>query len=71
MPTSGLMGDIVLLAIVLMCTLALWVSYLAVAWIARRANQRDPALDALRTRLASGEIDEAEFQRLQSILQAH
>jgi uncharacterized membrane protein len=30
---------------------------------------RDPALDALRTRLATGEIDEAEFQRLRSVLQ--
>jgi uncharacterized membrane protein len=32
---------------------------------------RDPALDALRTRLASGEIDELEYQRLRSILQGH
>ncbi len=30
---------------------------------------RDPALDALRTRLANGEIDEAEFQRIRSVLQ--
>jgi len=30
---------------------------------------RDPALDALRTRLATGEIDEAEFERLRSVLQ--
>lgn len=30
---------------------------------------RDPAMDVLRTRLASGEIDETEFQRLRSILQ--
>jgi uncharacterized membrane protein len=29
---------------------------------------RDPAMDALRTRLANGEIDESEFQRLRSIL---
>jgi uncharacterized membrane protein len=32
---------------------------------------RDPAMDALRTRLATGEIDETEFQRLRSILQSH
>jgi uncharacterized membrane protein len=32
---------------------------------------RDPALDALRTRLAQGEIDELEYQRLRSILQRH
>lgn len=31
---------------------------------------RDPAMDTLRTRLAQGEIDEAEFQRLRSILQS-
>lgn len=31
--------------------------------------QRDPAMDALRTRLATGEIDETEFDRLRSILQ--
>jgi uncharacterized membrane protein len=30
---------------------------------------RDPALDALRTRLATGEIDEAEYQRLRAVLQ--
>jgi uncharacterized membrane protein len=29
---------------------------------------RDPALDALRTRLASGAIDEVEFERLRSVL---
>lgn len=29
----------------------------------------DPALDALRTRLANGEIDEIEFQHLRSVLQ--
>ena len=32
---------------------------------------RDPALDALRTRLAQGEIDELEYRRLHSILQGH
>ena len=31
---------------------------------------RDAAIDALRLRLAMGEIDDAEFQRLLSILQS-
>ncbi len=30
--------------------------------------QRDPALDALRTRLANGEIDDVEFERLRSVM---
>ncbi len=32
---------------------------------------RDPAIDALRTRLANGDIDEAEFERLRTVLQRH
>ena len=32
---------------------------------------RDPAMDALRTRLANGEIDDAEYQRLRTVLQGH
>ncbi len=32
---------------------------------------RDPAIDALRTRYARGEIDDAEFERLRSSLQRH
>lgn len=32
---------------------------------------RDQALDVLRLRLAQGEIDELEYQRLRSILQGH
>jgi uncharacterized membrane protein len=35
---------------------------------ANRSQQRDPALDALRTRFAAGEIDEAEYERLRSVL---
>jgi uncharacterized membrane protein len=34
-----------------------------------RAADRDPAVDLLRQRLAKGEIDETEFQRLRSALQ--
>jgi uncharacterized membrane protein len=31
----------------------------------------DPAMDTARARFASGEIDEAEFERLRSALQRH
>jgi uncharacterized membrane protein len=31
----------------------------------------DPAMDTLRTRLANGEIDEPEYERLRSTLQRH
>ena len=30
---------------------------------------RDPAMDALRTRLANGDIDEAEFERLRAFFE--
>jgi uncharacterized membrane protein len=32
-------------------------------------DDRDPAMDALRTRFAAGGIDQVEFERLRSILQ--
>jgi uncharacterized membrane protein len=61
----------VLLAIVLMC-------YAVIVSVARVLHRtmpattppRDPAMDVLRTRLANGEIDQAEFQRLRSVLQS-
>ena len=64
------------IAVVLVIVLLL---YALIVLIARTLHRfmpattppRDPALDALRTRLAQGEIDEAEFQRLRSILQSH
>jgi Predicted membrane protein (DUF2078). len=74
MPSVGILGLVypiaAFLLIVLFC-------YAAIVFVARTLHHvmpattppRDPALDALRTRLAQGEIDEAEFQRLRSILQ--
>jgi uncharacterized membrane protein len=62
----------VILAIVLVC-------YAVIVVVARALHRsmpattppRDPAMDAFRTRLANGEIDETEFQRLRSVLQSH
>jgi uncharacterized membrane protein len=33
--------------------------------------ERDPAMDVLRQRLATGDIDEVEYKRLSSALQGH
>ena len=61
----------VFFAIVLLC-------YAVIVSVARVLHRtmpattapRDPALDVLRTRLATGDIDETEFQRLRSVLQS-
>lgn len=67
-----------LLGLVLLVLIAL-LFYVLIVVVARTMHRfmpattppRDPALDALRTRLARGEIDELEYQRLRSILQRH
>ena len=61
---------------IVVVVLLLYALVVGLARIARRlvpasSSPRDPALDELRTRLASGEIDEREYQRLRSILQGH
>jgi uncharacterized membrane protein len=66
-----------LLGLVLLVAIAL-LFYVLIVVVARTMHRfmpaatppRDPALDALRTRLANGEIDELEYQRLRSILQS-
>ena len=71
MPSVGLVELLVIIAIFAL-------PILLIVAIARRGRPsvvaappvRDPALDALRTRLAAGEIDEAEYQRLRTTLQA-
>ena len=72
MPSPGPLELIIILAIIAIFVVPI---VLIVAFAARRpsvvvAPARDPALDALRIRLASGEIDEAEYQRLRATLQA-
>jgi uncharacterized membrane protein len=66
-----------LLGLVLLVLIAL-LFYVLIVVVARTLHRfmpattpHDPALDALRTRLAQGEIDELEYQRLRSILQRH
>ena len=74
MPSPGLVELIITLAII---AILLALPVLLIVVIARRVRPsvvaappaRDPALDALRSRLAAGEIDEAEYQRLRSVLQ--
>ena len=65
MPSIGPVELIIIAVIVAMFVL---VPYLLIKRIVQ-ANQGDTAIDALRTRLATGEIDQAEYERLRSILQ--
>jgi uncharacterized membrane protein len=74
MPSPGPLELIIILAIIAIFVIPI---VLIVAFARRgrpsvvaAAPMRDPALDALRTRLAAGEIDEAEYQRLRATLQA-
>jgi len=74
MPSAGPVELIIILAIIAIFVVPV---VLIVAFVRRGRPRavvappaRDPALDALRTRLASGEIDEAEYQRLRATLQA-
>jgi uncharacterized membrane protein len=60
--------------VVLVATVLIWIAIVAAAFVVARrlvARRRDPAMDALRARFASGEIDEAEYRRLRSVLQGH
>ena len=74
MPNVGPLELIIILAIIAIFV----VPIVLIVSFARRgrpsvvetAPARGPALDALRTRFASGEIDEAEYQRLRATLQA-
>jgi uncharacterized membrane protein len=74
MPSPGPLELIIILAIIAIFV----VPVVLIVAFARRARPsfvvaspgRDPALDVLRTRLAAGEIDEAEYQRLRATLQA-
>jgi uncharacterized membrane protein len=67
-------GVLELLAILAIAAIWLAIPIALIVLIRRRASATartaavDPALDALRSRLATGEIDEAEYLRLHSVL---
>lgn len=70
MPTVGpaevlLTGLPTLFWIVLVVALVVGIGRLVV----RRVRREDPAMDALRSRYARGEIDDAEYERLRTTLQ--
>jgi uncharacterized membrane protein len=74
-PAELLITTVVFIAVILAIVLICYAVIVSVARVLHRAMPatnppRDPAMDALRTRLANGEIEEAEFQRLRSILQS-
>ncbi|HEX3766032.1 MAG TPA: SHOCT domain-containing protein [Kofleriaceae bacterium] len=48
--------------------LSIVVLLVATGWPRSRISVRDPALDALRTRYAAGEIDEEEYQERLAVL---
>jgi uncharacterized membrane protein len=74
MPDVGVLELLVILAIF---AIVVALPVILIAAIVRRAQPsvvaappaRDPALDALRSRLAAGEIDVGEYERLRSVLQ--
>jgi uncharacterized membrane protein len=70
-------GDLLTIAGVLVVIVVFVIAaYAGIVLIARTMHRtmpattppRDPALDALRVRLASGEIGEAEYERLRATL---
>ena len=71
MPTPGLVELVVIAVILAMLVVP---TVLVIALLRRRQDptvgpRRDPAMDTLRDRFASGDIDEAEYERLRSVLQ--
>jgi uncharacterized membrane protein len=76
-PNVGIPEILVIVMIFAVMILIVAVAYALIVLLARALHgirpdpMRDPAMDALRTRLAKGEIDDREFERLRSVLQGH
>lgn len=60
---------VVIALVLLMYALVVLVARVLHRFMPATPGGRDPALDALRTRFASGEIDEVEYRHLRSVLQ--
>lgn len=74
MPNVGPVEIVIILVIFALMIVVPFALILGLARVLRRSGPAtpppgDPALDALRTRFASGDLDEAEFERLRSVLQ--
>jgi uncharacterized membrane protein len=71
MPTPGLVEilPIVIIAAMFIAPVVWVVRMWARQGSGRQATPSDPALDALRTRFANGDIDQTEYERLRSVLQ--
>ena len=75
MPNVGAPEVLVVIATFVVMILVVAAAYALIVLLARSLHgsasggSRDPAMDALRTRLANGEIDDREYERLRSVLQ--
>ena len=67
--------ELIVMVLIAMIWVAVPVSIVVLLVRANRARNvgptSDPALDALRVRLARGEIDDREYERLRTVLQGH
>jgi uncharacterized membrane protein len=71
MPTPGPLEFLIIAGLALQLLLPV-AAVLAIVYLwRRRARPGDVAMDALRKRLADGDIDDAEYERLRSVLQRH
>jgi uncharacterized membrane protein len=71
MPSPGALELLIVLIIVAMFVVPVVVIVRALRPMTGAATpERDPALDLLRQRFAAGEIDEVEYKRLCTALQA-
>jgi uncharacterized membrane protein len=71
MPTPGPLEFLILGGIAVQMLLPVAAVVVIVYLWRRRARPGDAAIDALRKRFAEGDIDEAEYERLRSVLQRH